>query len=271
MPVLPFPPEPIRITLADLPAPYSTSSASKPVIVVLIPSNATLFVPDLKFHVSIYRDAMEKPRKMIYNPTGDTLVTEMHGNRISILIGDQTAVFADQSNGISEAFGMAVVEVSHMDSQITNSDSNSGLVLCCQFRRTSSISVHDGRSKALGNRRSSVHLRQHLPLDTQFDSLFLTVGSGSNVDIEYPSRASVQVLDLDGSHNQTFAWGLRNPVGIDFHPKTGDLYVSVQERDEIGDDLVPDYFTRIQQGEFFEWPFGKSLLALHISLTDCGV
>lgn len=131
MPVLPFTPEPIRITLADLPAPYSTSSASKPAVVVPIPSNATLFVSDLKFRVSIYRDAMQQPRKMIYTPTGDILVTEMHGNRISILIGDQTVVFADQSNGISEAFGMAFVEVSDVDSQIAKSRSNSGLVLCC--------------------------------------------------------------------------------------------------------------------------------------------
>ncbi|CAF4454932.1 unnamed protein product, partial [Adineta steineri] len=69
------------------------------------------------------------------------------------------------------------------------------------------------------------------------------------------SRASVQVINLDGSNNATFAWGLRNRVGIDFHPKTGDLYVCVQERDGLGDDLVPDYFTRIQQDEFYGWPF----------------
>ena len=69
------------------------------------------------------------------------------------------------------------------------------------------------------------------------DRLFVTVGSGSNVDIEYPPRASVQIAQLDGSNNATFACGFRNPIGIDFHPKTGDLYVSVQERDEIGDEF----------------------------------
>ena len=61
-------------------------------------------VPDLKFRVSIYRDSMQGPRQMIYTPTGDILVTEMRGNRISILIGDKTSVFADQSNAISAAF-----------------------------------------------------------------------------------------------------------------------------------------------------------------------
>ena len=64
---------------------------------------------------------------------------------------------------------------------------------------------------------------------------------------------------MNGSKNETFAWGLRNAVGIDFHPQTGDLYVAVQERDQLGDDLVPDYFTRIQKDEFYGWPFGRSI------------
>jgi glucose/arabinose dehydrogenase len=103
---------------------------------------------------------------------------------------------------------------------------------------------------------STHHWTRSLIISPNKDHLYVTVGSGSNVDIEYPSRASVQIAKLDGSNNETFAWGLRNPVGIDFHPKTGDLYVTVQERDEIGDDLVPDYFTRIRKDEFYGWPFG---------------
>lgn len=104
---------------------------------------------------------------------------------------------------------------------------------------------------------STYHWTRNLIVSPDGDRLFVTVGSGSNVDIEYPSRASVQIVDLNGSNNYTFAWGLRNPVGIDFHPVTNDLYVAVEERDELGDDLVPDYFTRIQKDEFFGWPFGK--------------
>jgi glucose/arabinose dehydrogenase len=62
-------------------------------------------------------------------------------------------------------------------------------------------------------------------------------------------------MNPDGSNPQTFAYGLRNPVGLDFHPKTGELYATVNERDGIGDDLVPDYFTRIRSGEFYGWPY----------------
>jgi glucose/arabinose dehydrogenase len=75
------------------------------------------------------------------------------------------------------------------------------------------------------------------------------------VDEEPLPRASVQVMNLDGSNQQTFAFGLRNPVGLDFHPTNGELYATVNERDQIGDDLVPDYLTRVQKGEFYGWPY----------------
>lgn len=111
VPVQPFQPKPIHYTLNDLPAPYNTSSAQKPAIVVGVPKNATLLVADSDFHVTIYRDNLKAPRHMIYTPTGEILVTVARGSQISILSGDQTDVFADASNAISQAFGMAFVEV----------------------------------------------------------------------------------------------------------------------------------------------------------------
>jgi glucose/arabinose dehydrogenase len=104
------------------------------------------------------------------------------------------------------------------------------------------------------------HWTRNLVVSPQGDRLFVSVGSGSNVNLEYPPRASVLVANLDGTNNATFAWGCRNPVGLDFHPKTGDLYVAVQERDALGDDLVPDFFTRIQNDQFYGWPFGIQLI-----------
>jgi len=112
VPVQTFTPEPIQITVNDLPPPYNTSSAGKGAIVVPIPSDATLLVPDANFRVTIYRSGLSSPRQMIYTPTGDILVTGAGGNRISILSGDDTAIFADASNGISQAFGIAFVQVS---------------------------------------------------------------------------------------------------------------------------------------------------------------
>lgn len=103
---------------------------------------------------------------------------------------------------------------------------------------------------------STHHWTRSLIVALDGKHLYVTVGSGSNVDAEYPPRASVQILELNGANNATFASGLRNTVGVDFHPKTGDFYVAVQERDQIGDDLVPDYFTKLEKDQFYGWPFG---------------
>jgi glucose/arabinose dehydrogenase len=97
----------------------------------------------------------------------------------------------------------------------------------------------------------------HFTRDIAFSpngDLFLTIGSAENMGEDLLPRASVQKVHADGSL-ETFASGLRNPVGIAFYPGTDDLYVTVNERDGLGDGLVPDYFTRISQGDFFGWPY----------------
>lgn len=246
VPVKLFIPKSIHLTIDDLLPAYHTITAQKPSIGVSIPANATLLVPDLNFRVSVYRDRLKAPRQMIYTPLGDILVTEMQGNRISILSGDKTSVFADQSNGISQAFGMVFTKGWFY---VANADN----LRRYPFRR-SDKRLH-GTGEVLLTYERSPHWTRSLILSPNHDYLYLTIGSGSNVDIEYPPRASVQMVKLDGTASETFAWGLRNPVGIDFHPKTGDLYVTVQERDDLGDDLVPDFFTRIEKDDFFGWPF----------------
>ncbi|CAM4838384.1 unnamed protein product [Rotaria magnacalcarata] len=246
VPTQPFTPTPIRLTLDDLPEPYATSSASKPAIVVAVPSNATLLVPDVNFRVTIYRSGLRTPRQMIYTPSDDILVVENSGGLISILTDTTTSVFADASNGIARAFGIAFVPGWFYVA-------NAGDLR--RFRYQTGDRRIMGTGQVLLTYQSTYHWTRSLILSPSGDRLFVTVGSGSNVDIEYPSRASVQIANLDGTGNATYAWGLRNPVGIDFHPKSGELYVAVQERDELGDDLVPDYFTRIQKDEFYGWPF----------------
>jgi glucose/arabinose dehydrogenase len=83
----------------------------------------------------------------------------------------------------------------------------------------------------------------------------VAIGSGSNLGEEPPPRASVQEFVLDASHRESFATGLRNPVGIAFYPGSKDLYVVVNERDKQGDGLVPDYLTRLTRDGFYGWPY----------------
>jgi glucose/arabinose dehydrogenase len=90
--------------------------------------------------------------------------------------------------------------------------------------------------------------------------MFVSVGSGSNIDNpdDHKSefhRASILEFNPDGSGMRVFASGIRNPVGLAFHPTTGELWCSTNERDALGDNLVPDYTTHVQDGGFYGWPW----------------
>ena len=86
--------------------------------------------------------------------------------------------------------------------------------------------------------------------------MFVSIGSASNVNAgEDPRRAAINVYNPDGTEHELYAEGLRNVIGLDFYPGTQQLWVGVQERDALGDDLVPDYFTSVEIGDFFGWPY----------------
>ncbi|GAB4230821.1 MAG: sorbosone dehydrogenase family protein [Elainellaceae cyanobacterium] len=246
---------PTQITLSDLPQPYSTSSASQSPEVVPIPANPVLTVPE-GFTVNVYAEGLDRPRWLALTPTGEVLVTETRQNRIRLLsdrngdgVAEVNQIFADQSNGLDIPFGMAFAQ------------NNFFLGNTSEVRR---FSYEAGQMQLTGTGETiadlpgggyNQHWTRNVVASPAGDKLYVSIGSASNVDEEPLPRASVQVMNLDGSNQQTFASGLRNPVGLDFHPVTAELYTTVNERDGLGDDLVPDYLTRIQQGEFYGWPY----------------
>lgn len=91
-----------------------------------------------------------------------------------------------------------------------------------------------------------------VPDGTKF---YVAIGSAGNIAEEPVPRATIQEFSADGKNQRTFAAGLRNPVGIAFYPGTNDLYTVVNERDGLGDELVPDYLTRVRDGGFYGWPY----------------
>jgi glucose/arabinose dehydrogenase len=100
------------------------------------------------------------------------------------------------------------------------------------------------------------HWTRSLTFDPKGEKLYLGIGSASNVDAGEPERrAAILRCNPDGSSCEIFASGTRNPTSIYFQPGTNTLWASIQERDGLGDDLVPDYFTHIQQGGFYGWPY----------------
>ncbi len=249
----PLSPEPIRVGLEDLPEPYATQSASRSPNVIPVPENPVLQVPD-GFTVNVFAENLDRPRWLALTPEGDVLVTETRENRIQRLqdsdgdgVADGKTVFANATNGLNIPFGMAFTGDSFF---LGNTD---------EVRR------YGYTGQALQGRGDQIaklpgggynqHWTRNVVVAPDGKTLYVSIGSRSNVTAEPLPRASVQRLALDGSDQETFAYGLRNPVGLDFHPVTGELYTNVNERDGLGDDLVPDYFTRIRQGEFYGWPY----------------
>ncbi|MBD2014927.1 PQQ-dependent sugar dehydrogenase [Microcoleus sp. FACHB-53] len=247
--------QPIKITLDSLPKPFATNSASQSPNVIPVPQNPTLNVP-AGFQVNVYADNLDAPRWLSLTPSGDVLVTETRANRIRLLrdtnsdgVADVSKAFATAENGVNIPLGMTFAG----DSFFLG---NTGAVL--RFPYTQGQQQLTGKGQKIADLTPggyNQHWTRNVLASPDGTKLYVTIGSKSNVDEEPLPRASVQVMNLDGSNQQTFAYGLRNPVGIDFHPTTGELYTTVNERDGIGDDLVPDYFTRIRQGEFYGWPY----------------
>ncbi len=251
----PLTPQPLKITLANLPKPFASNSASKPPNVVALPQNPTLKVP-AGFQVNVYADGLEAPRWLALTPNGDVLVTETRQNRIRLLrdtngdgVADVKQTFATEQNGVNIPFGMTFAGNSFFLG-------NTGAVLRFPYSKGQQQLTATGQKIAdLTPGGYNQHWTRNVVASPNGTKLYVTIGSKTNVDEEPLPRASVQVMNLDGSNQQTFAYGLRNPVGIDFHPTTGELYATVNERDGLGDDLVPDYFTRVQPGKFYGWPY----------------
>ena len=248
-------PEPITISADELPAPYASDSASQPPNVVAPPADASLNVPD-GFTVNLFAEGLDNPRWLALTPDGDVLVTETRQNRIQRLVdadgngvAETKETFATARNGLNIPFGMAFAEGSFF---LGNTDE---VVRFPWATGQTALAGQGDRIATLPGGGYNQHWTRNVVVSPGGDRLYVSIGSQSNANEEPDPRASVQTMNLDGSNARTFASGLRNPVGLDFHPATGDLYATVNERDGLGDDLVPDYFTRMQSGEFFGWPY----------------
>lgn len=250
-----FEPTPIEITVKDLPQPYATESVSNRPQVIPVPANPLLQVP-AGFQVNVFAEGVNRPRWMSLTPEGDVLVAESYDNRLRRLgdrdgdgVAEINQVFATQANGIDQPLGMAFSDNAFYVA-------NTGNVLRFDYQPGQTQLQGQGTEiTQLTPGGYNQHWTRNLVISPDGKQIYVSVGSKTNVSPEKLPRASIQVMNLDGSARETYADGLRNPVGLDFHPVTGELYTTVNERDLLGDDLVPDYLTRVDQGGFYGWPY----------------
>jgi glucose/arabinose dehydrogenase len=119
-----------------------------------------------------------------------------------------------------------------------------------------SVGFHIGQVTPDGHfGEAAGHIAHEVAIDPKTLEIYVGVGSVSNLAEEAPVKATIQRFNLDGSDGTTFAIGLRNVTGMDFEPTTGALFAVVMERDGMGNDLVPDFLTRVDEGDNFGWPY----------------
>jgi glucose/arabinose dehydrogenase/cytochrome c2 len=271
-----------RIVVADLPAPFATVSAGNNPQVVDQPTGAHLSVPT-GFQVKMFVSDPAAPRLLRTAPNGDIFIADTRSGQIRVLrtadgadAPTENSVFAE---GLQGPFGIAFYPLG-ADPQWVYVGNLNSLVR---------FPYRNGDLKARGPSETVVPLLAdsiggHSTRDVAFSldgkTMFISVGSGSNVAEGLPSKTPAEIRDWEAAHGRGAAWGyernranvlvtdpegrqalrpyatgIRNPVGIAVQPVTGDLWVSVNERDALGDDLVPDYITHVKEGGYYGWPW----------------
>jgi glucose/arabinose dehydrogenase len=249
-----------KITVKDLPPPFMTPSAGNGPKVVSRPANAWPQVPP-GFKVELYASGLDEPRLIRRAPNGDMFVAESKAGVIKVFRGmtsagkpEQMAVFA---TGLKLPFGINFYPPGP-DPQ---------WVYVGNLHSVVRFPYQNGDLKARGSAQHIADLpggEYHWTRDIQFSpdgkKMFVAVGAASNVDDPDTTPAEKNTADIlqfnpDGSGMRVYASGIRNPVGLAIQPKTGDMWCSTNERDGLGDNLVPDYITHVQEGGFYGWPW----------------
>lgn len=254
-----------KIAVADLPEPYATKSVDNGPDVVPRPNDAWPQAP-AGFKVDLYATGLHNPRLMRTAPNGDLFLAESDVGDVKVFRGigkdgkpERTEVFA---SGLRKPFGINFyppgpnpqwVYIGNTDAVVRLPYKNGDMKASGPEQKIADL-------PGGGRLRGGGHWTRDIVFSPDGKKMFVSVGSHSNVDdtdnnpVEF-HRADVLEFNPDGSGLRVYASGIRNCVGMAIHPKTGELWCSVNERDEIGDNLPPDYITHVQEGGFYGWPW----------------
>ena len=241
---------------ADLPRPYLDPSVHNAPQGAPQPQGAWPQAP-AGFVVEKVVSRLREPRKIITAPNGDLFIAESGANRIRVIRQSGTAAPTENEVFVD---GLAFYPPGPNPQYLYVANTN-------DLQR---FPYHNGDLKATGPGQTLIqnianggggHWTRDICFTRDGSRLFLAVGSGSNVcdnDAQVPieaRRARIYDYKPDGTDEHVYATGIRNPVGITIDPRTNELWMSVNERDELGDNLVPDYISHVQPGGFYGWPW----------------
>ncbi len=269
-----------HIKVTDMPPPFATSSAGNGPRVEARPNGSMPVVPQ-GFKVGVFAVDTDKPRVALRAPNGDVFLAATAKGEIKVArakngqVADSVEVFA---SGLSRPYGIA----------FWPSGANPQYLYVANVNSVVRIPYRNGDLKARGTAEvivpelsdtSGGHTTRTLTFSKDGKTMLLSIGSATNVATEIgpqppepiaqweakhglgaswgveTDRATVMAFDVDGKNRRTYATGLRNCVGMLVYPGTGDVMCTVNERDALGDNLPPDYLTRVKQGGFYGWPW----------------
>jgi glucose/arabinose dehydrogenase len=254
-----------HLTVADLPSPKEDESVDNGPNVVAKPANAWPIAPK-GFKVDLYATGLDNPRLLRVAPNGDLFLAESGSGKIKVFRGvgadgkpQQVSVFAE---GLSQPFGIAFypagpnpqwIYIGDTDEVVRFPYQNGDLKARGALQKLSDL-------PGGGRLRGGGHWTRDVIFSKDGTKLFASVGSHSNVDDSdtHPEefhRADVLEFTPEGKFIKVYAWGIRNCVGEAINPITGELWCSTNERDGLGNNLVPDYVTHVTEGGFYGWPW----------------
>ena len=246
-----------------LPAPFATPSVRNTSKVLGWPQGR-MPTPAPGFEVSLFAENLASPRQAYVLPNKDVLVVEARrewpdrpqksANRITLFRDTN----GDGKPDVREAF-LTGLNMPHGMLLLGNwfYVANTNAVMRYPFRGGIKI---DAKGEKILDLPAGGHYTRNLLADPVGKKVYVAVGSTTNVDEQRidekdPRRAAILEINADGSAMRVLAGGLRNPVGMDWEPRTKTLWTVVNERDLLGDDLVPDFLTSVKEGAFYGWPY----------------
>ena len=253
-----------KITVQDLPPPSSNLLSINGPRLVSRPANAQLKVPP-DFKIELYASGFRDPRFLLTAPNGDIFVVESRANQIKVLRDnnsdgkpDVTEIFAQ--NDLNKPFGIAFYPPGS-DPQFLYAANTDGVI---RFPYRNGDLKARGPAQRLaahlspgGLLRGGGHWTRCIVFSHDGKKMYVSIGSRSNVsdNAAEENRARIFEFNPDGTGQKVYAWGIRNAVGIGFRPGSSELWMSTNERDEIGEDLPPDYISSVRPGGFYGWPW----------------
>ncbi|HTY49873.1 MAG TPA: PQQ-dependent sugar dehydrogenase [Steroidobacteraceae bacterium] len=274
-----------RIDLAALPAPYDTPSSAKFPRLVPRPPGARLQLPP-GFSIEVFAADVPFARKMLLAPNGDILISETQANKVAVMRpsadGTRAALVATFAQGLDLPYGLAFYPSAARPRWLYVAETNRVVRYAYRPGDLAASGVPEILVPQLSPVAGGGHFTRDIAFSPDGRRMFVSVGSQSNIAEDMPRKTPQEIKAWEAEHGfgaawgndvnradvlvfalhqgrpgpaQRFATGIRNCVTLTVQPVTGALWCTTNERDMLGDDLVPDYSTRVQEGAWYGWPW----------------